>query len=73
MSARIGGIIAPQIVLLVSMWEVEIKIVLVLQKILKIQMLTRFKGNADYTARINVLFIETVYIMSIDRKYVYYG
>lgn len=61
MSARIGGIIAPQIVLLVSMWEVEIKIVLVLQKILKIQMLTGFKGNADYTARINVLFIETVY------------
>lgn len=46
MSARIGGIIAPQIVLLVSMWEVEIKIVLVLQKILKIQMLTGFKGNA---------------------------
>lgn len=48
MSARIGGIIAPQIVLLVSMWEVEIKIVLVLQKILKIQMLTGFKGKADY-------------------------
>lgn len=63
MSARIGGIIAPQIVLLVSMWEVEIKIVLVLPKILKIQMLTGFKGNADYkyTARINVLFIETMY------------
>lgn len=57
MSARIGGIIAPQIVLLVSMWEVEIKIVLVLQKILKIQMLTGFKGNADYY----VLFIETMY------------
>lgn len=48
MSARIGGIIAPQIVFLVSMWEVEIKIVLVLQKILKIQMLNGFKGNADY-------------------------
>lgn len=72
MSARIGGIIAPQIVLLVSMWEVEIKIVLVLQKIFKIQMLTGFKGNADIQQE-SMYFLLKQCIMSIDRKYVYYG